>query len=250
MRFVSMLRFHLALFARNSFFVQLMLTSTLSVLALQAIAALASDSPADGTAWLRAGMVGMWSVSTVAAGLIGYQRFQGTLVHLAMSPRSLASTLTPLIASAASFGLLALPTAAAAAWVLRLPFAPISAVGLLVGGTLLWASCLVISFVVAALFVLTPNAITYEGLLLVPLVLLSGIFGIPESIRAWVAPLSYLVPTTHAVAALLGAGTVDAAFWTRAGLGLLVSAGWLGGAVWLIRRVAKKATRDGTLELI
>lgn len=108
MRTLRMLAFHTRLFAGNSYFVQLMITSTVTILLMQYVASFASQSPESASsAWLRAGLVGTWTVCTVAAGLIGFQRFQGTLVHLVFTPTRAGSTLLPLIGSASAFGLLA-----------------------------------------------------------------------------------------------------------------------------------------------
>jgi ABC-2 type transport system permease protein len=106
-RFARMLGFHLRLFAKNSYFGQLLITTTLSAVALQHLAALTSHAPPDGTVWLRAGIVGTWTVCSVAAGLIGYQRFQGTLVHLVLSPLPAGRVFLALVASASVFGLVA-----------------------------------------------------------------------------------------------------------------------------------------------
>ncbi|QRZ61411.1 hypothetical protein [Rothia sp. ZJ932] len=119
MRLLRMLAFHTRLFASDSYFVQLMITSTVTILLMQYVASFASHSPESASsAWLRAGLVGTWC--TVAAGLIGFQRFQGTLVHLVFTPTCAGSTLLPLIGSASAFGLLAFPLTGLLAWVLRL----------------------------------------------------------------------------------------------------------------------------------
>lgn len=245
-----MLFFHLRVFSQNSYFLQLLLTSTLSVLLLQFIASLNSNLSVDGTAWLRAGMVGTWSVSTVAAGLIGFQRFQGTLVHIVLSPLSVGKVLLPLIASACSFGLLAFPLAALAAAILRIPFQTTNMATLIVGVVCLWLSCLAVSSVVSSLFVLTPNAITYEGLLLVPMVLISGIFGIPASIEIWVTPVSYVIPTSPAVQAILHNTASPQEYWANICFSILGSIAWFLAGHLLVRRATRRAINDGTLEVI
>lgn len=249
-RSARMLFFHLRVFSQNSYFLQLLLTSTLSVLVLQFIASLTSSLSVDGTAWLRAGMVGTWSVSTVAAGLIGFQRFQGTLVHLVLSPLSVGKVLLPLVGSACSFGLLAFPIAALAALALRIPFQATNIATLIVGIACLWLSCLAISSVVSSLFVLTPNAITYEGLLLVPMILISGIFGIPASIEHWVTPISYIIPTSPAVHAILRNTAPAQEYWPNICFSVLGSIVWFLAGHLLVRRATHRAINDGTLEVI
>ncbi|MBM7052158.1 hypothetical protein [Rothia sp. ZJ1223] len=59
MRLLRMLAFHTRLFASNSYFVQLMITSTVTILLMQYVASFASHSPESASsAWLRAGLVG------------------------------------------------------------------------------------------------------------------------------------------------------------------------------------------------
>jgi ABC-2 type transport system permease protein len=246
---VRMLWFHARLFGRNSYFFQLLVTSTLSVLALQLLAAHGTGAPASEPIWLRSAIVGMWTVSTVAAGMIGFQRFQGTLVHLVMTPGSPARTLLPLVGSAATFGLLTFPLAAVGASIFGFVPQIVSWSALVLGAGALWCACLAISTLVAAVFVLTPNAITYEGLLAVPLVLLSGVFGIPDSLPAALDALRYALPTTPAVRILVEQPS-------GAQLAGLVAACLGSTALWfVVSRVAMngalaRARVNGTLEVI
>lgn len=246
-----MLVFHLRLFSKNSFFVQLLLTSTLSVLVLQVLVARTGDAPTE-LVWLRAGLVGTWTVCTVAAGMIGFQRFQGTLVHLVMTGRPTSATLFPVVGSAATFGLLAFPVAAVGAAVLGVPPAGVSWGRLLIGALVFWVACLAMTCVVAPLFVLTPDAIIYEGLLAVPLVLLSGVFGTPGGLPTALVTLTRLLPTTDAVQVVLGsAGSPsDDGYLVAAAASLLVSALWFAAAGWLLRRAARRATVGATLEVV
>ena len=246
---LRMLWFHLRLFGRNSYFAQLLVTSTLSILALQLLAAQSNGAPQSAPIWLRAGMVGTWSVCTVAAGMIGFQRFQGTLVHLLMTPRSPARILLPLVASAATFGLLAFPLAALGASLFGFGPSARSWAVLIVGIFVFWLGCLAMSALVSALFVLTPNAITYEGLLMVPLILLSGVFGIPSGMPSGITALTYFLPTTPAVRVLL-----EQPGGTELGgllLGCLVlSAVWFVLARWALTNAVRRASVTGTLEVV
>lgn len=242
---LRMLAFHLGSFLRTSYFVQLLITSTVSILILQAIGATAFGTSTSAL-WLRAGMVGTWSVATVAAGLVGFQRFQGTLPHLLMTSRKPAATLAPLIASAASFGLLAFPLGWLVSVVLRLdPTVPTGAS--ILGMLLFWVGCLAISCTVAGVFVLTPNAMTYEGLLVVPLILLSGVFGMPAGLPEWMRAVLYALPTTGA--ADLIAGTAQNVVLTTA-LVLGAALIWTVAATLALRTALQRATVSGTLELV
>ena len=98
---MRMVWFHLRQFARVGYFVGLLVSSTTSMFLLQLLAMRAATRPIlspDPQLWVRAALVGMWSVCTVSAGMIGFQRMQGTLVHVLFSPRSPIVTLGPIAA--------------------------------------------------------------------------------------------------------------------------------------------------------
>lgn len=244
-----MLWFQARLFGRNSYFSQLLVTSTLSVLALQLIAAHGNNIPTSEPIWLRSAVVGTWSVCTVAAGMIGFQRFQGTLVHLVMTPGPPSRTLLPLVGSAATFGLLAFPLAALVAtafgYAPQVFFWP----GLIVGAVTFWVACLSVSAVVAAVFVLTPNAITYEGLLAVPIILASGVFGFPQGLPYALTAVGYVLPTTSAVRILLGEPTGLEFAWLVA-ITLISSAVWFAVSRVAMSHALNRARIAGNLEVI
>lgn len=247
---VRMWAFHLRLFASNSYFSQLLVTSTLSVFALQWLASRHQGADPDALIWLRAGMVGTWTVCTVAVGMVGFQRFQGTLIHLVATPRPVARTMVPLIASAATFGLAAFPLAAVLAAVSGAPL-QVGSWGALVGGVaLLWVGCLALSSAIAAVFVLTPNAITYEGLLAIPLILLSGVFGLPAATPSPVIAITHLLPTTGATTLVSSAPAAGGPGLLPAATSAVASLCWFAFAGVLLRRATARAIHDGTLELV
>lgn len=199
---------------------------------------------------VRGGVIGMWTTTTCVAGIVGFERYKGTLVHLILAPIGALWALTTLVASAAFFGVAALPlswvTWAVLSW--SVDFTPISASlvpRLLGGAVMLLVGCVVLSFVVAAVFVLTPNAISYEGLLLVPVFILSGIVFTSVDPPAWLALVSGLIPLRLPVDLLLGEpiGAVDALVWCSVVLAWLVLSGFL--AV----RALRGTTRAGTPEV-
>jgi multidrug ABC transporter, permease protein len=51
----------------------------------------------------------MWTTTTCVAGIVGFERYKGTLVHLILAPIGALWALTTLVASAAFFGVAALP---------------------------------------------------------------------------------------------------------------------------------------------
>jgi ABC-2 type transport system permease protein len=242
--------FHTAQFARTGYFVQLLGTSTLGLAALQALAARAPGAQNTDIGWLRAGVVGTWTVCTVAAGMIGYQRFQGTLIHLVRSPLALPRALLPVVGAASVFGLAALPLAGGASWLLRQPVALGPLVPTAAAAAAFWLACFSVSATVGMLFVLTPNAMTYEGALAVPMVLASGVFGTPEGTPSTLVTLAHVLPTRAAVELLQ---QVTRGSSPTAGLVvecLVVSSLWIGIAWWAANVVARRASADGTLEVV
>jgi len=242
--------FHTRQFARNGYFVQLLLTTTIGMVALQALAARTPGAIHSELGWLRAGMIGTWTLCTVSAGMLGFQRFQGTLVHLMRSAHSPARVLMPVIGAASVFGLAALPIAAFFAWLFQLPVTITGLGPVVVAAVAFWLACLAISSVIGTLFVLTPNAMTYEGLIGTSLVLLSGVFGTPASFPQSVLLLTHILPTRSAVRLLFSAvetGTLSLSLLTET---ILVSAIWIAGGIFAARIVARRATVTGTLEMV
>ena len=117
---------------------------------------------------------------------------------------------------------------------------------LALGAVMLLVGCLALSLVIAAMFVLTPNAIQYEGLLLVPVFVASGIVFTSTTPPVWLATVSRFLPLSVPFELLLGRVTSVAALvgW------LVCAAAWLGLAAVLGRRALRLATRAGTLEVV
>jgi ABC-2 type transport system permease protein len=185
----------------------------------------------------------------VSAGMIGYQRFQGTLVHLLMSPLPPERVLLPLLGSASVFGLLAFPVSALISGAGGMPVGVGNGVWLMAAVLVTWLACLALSWCVGMLFVLTPNAMTYEALLGIPLVLLSGVLVPPATVSPVLDAVAHLFPTRSAVEALVASvsgGPLGPAMVES----VAVSVVWLMLGVVLARAVARHATRSGNVELI
>lgn len=237
---MHMLMFHVRSVLRTTYFVQLMVTSTVSILTLQLLAVHATGASGD-SAWLRAGLVGAWTINTVSAGIVGFQRFQGTLAHLSLTPRPAGTVFLPLVAGPATVGLGAFPVAAVASVVLGVKPEFSRPWSMTLGFVCFWLTSLAMACAIASLFVLTPNAITYEGLLVVPLLLLSGVFGIPEG---WLAGVTYVLPTAGPVRFLLGDVSVGAL-----ALSVATTILWFLLAAALYVRAIRRARFAGTLEV-
>lgn len=243
--------FHIRQFVSVPYFIQLMVFTTIVTTLVQFLAARAWGGITTTQGWVRGGVIGMWTTTTCAAGIIGFERFKGTLAHLVIAPIGALRSLAAVVCAAASFGLAALPVAwctwAVASWSVDFTVPGWMGAGrMVVAALLLLAGCLALSFVIAALFVLTPNAIAYEELLLVPVFIASGILFTSTAPPPWLAGISRLLPLSVPFDMLLrrAVSAVDVAGW------LVCMVVWLGLAALLGRRALRLATRAGTLEVI
>jgi len=241
-----MLAFHVRLFAVNSYFIQTLFTSTLSILFLQALVASHADG-AESEIWIRAAIIGSWTVSSVATGLIGFQRYQGTLVYLVVSDAGPAKSLVPVVASASVFAIAAFPLSLAVSIAIGLPVSVNSVWAFIVAVLVFLIGTTSMCLVIAALFVLTPNAIAYESIVAIPIVLLSGVFFDPTTIGpfGWI---TRVFPITSAVQ-ILKHPEFDSSFGRELLISIAVSLVWLAAGFFAGRLALRAATRTGTLEM-
>jgi ABC-2 type transport system permease protein len=246
MDFMALAWFHLKIFATNSYFRTVVLVTTVSYVLMQYVAAYAVNGLNDHNIWLRAGIIGVWAAGTSAAGVIPYQRAQGTLAYILDSVKSESVSLATLIIPAASFGLLAFPIAFISSTMLG-----ISTFGggwsLLLGMILLWLSVVLLDFVVAGIFVLTPNAMLYEGLLLVPVLIGSGLYDMPQKYAQLVAIIGYFLPMSTPVKLILHPQEVSVINFVQ----MIVSAViWLFLARVLLKISLKRLRITGDMEVM
>ncbi|MFI5504943.1 antibiotic transport system permease [Corynebacterium kutscheri] len=178
-RQLRLMAFHVRQFAAVAYFARLMVFTTIATTIVQwlAVTAWGDSSPEQG--WVRGGIIGMWTTATCAAGIIGFERFKGTLVYLIAAPIGALRALVAPVVAASSFGLLAFPVSWLT-WVIcshSVPGLPAdtTVITFVLAVLMLYLGCVALTITIAALFVLTPNAISYEGLLVVPIFLLSGV---------------------------------------------------------------------------
>ena len=114
-RQLRLMGFSLRQFLTVPYFIQLLISTVLGSVIIQALAVHAAAQSSEGhsvdptLAWTRAGIVGMWSVCIVSAGIINFERFRGTLVYLCSGSISPVRVLAAIVASASIVGLAALP---------------------------------------------------------------------------------------------------------------------------------------------
>lgn len=192
MRFLKLTLFQLKLYVKNSYFINLVLVETTMMLLYEYLAHYVTKDY-TGSEWLIAGIMGTWASCTTSAGALGYQRFQGTLMYLLNTgiPREevLIATLSP----AAIYGLIAFPLAGIEAFVLGMPLKYLD-LQLIIGVLLFWLASVVLSYLISLFFLLTKNAMQYEELVLLPILLLSGMLTIPAAFEKVIQPFQLLSP--------------------------------------------------------
>ena len=253
-RQLRMTWFQVREFMSVPYFIQVMAVSTISITLVQFLAYRAWGGDPQ-TLWLRSGIIGMWTSSINAAGILGFERYKGTLVHLVLARINPLRPLAAVVGAAATFGIVALPLAWATwALVSRSSGFDTAVDGATTGRMalavlLLWVGCLSITFVIAATFVLTPNAIAYEELLVQPILIASGILFTRQDPPNWLAAISRFI-AIHEPASMLMHEMPPLGLLTSTVISLAVSLGWFVAAGLLGRVVLRRATVAGTLEVV
>lgn len=258
-RQLRLMGFSLRQFLTVPYFIQLLISTVLGSVILQALAVHAAAQSSAGhsvdptLAWTRAGIVGMWSVCIVSAGIINFERFRGTLVYLCSGSISPVRVLAAIVSSASIVGLAALPLSWVV-WALVTLNPQVTDFSTLwpryvLGVPLLWLACLSVTFMIAVFFVATPNAIAYEELLLVPVFILSGVLFTTIEAPAWLDAAGVLIPLQAPVHLLLGrtAITTPADALLPVIQTLVVSLIWAVCAFLFARKALASARRRGTL---
>lgn len=236
--------FHLRLFARNGYFVSSMLMNTLGLLLLQYLVAYAANALQDPFLWVRVGIFGMWSSAVTAAGAIGFQRFQGTLPYLLNNATDDLISLAALLAPCSVFGLLAFPVSFVASALLGLNVSVVPVQ--LPAVVMLWVGALVLDFGIAAFFVMTPNAIVYEELILIPVMLLGGLVPFSGGLAWLVEVFGWVLPISAPIRILLS-GRCTSLLAVQFVVSTLLC---LTASVYLARLLLRRARIDGKMGVI
>lgn len=254
MRVLRQVWFHLRQISTTTYLLQLMIMGTLSACFIQRLGAAAwGIEPYIG--FVRSFIIGVWTACTAAAGILGFERRKGTLLYLANSRSNPLLSLAAVVAATGTYGLLAFPLSLLL-WMIpgsaQLPVSTLTQYGtqLIIGLVGLWLSAVVTSFVIASIFILTPNAIAYEGLLLVPLLFISGVFMNPDSLHMpMITFAQWFIPSLASLQILY-------APYINAQIIVHILATLCGCTIWLLiawalgRRVLHVARQDATLELV
>lgn len=235
--------------ARNSYFRQLTLTSPVVFTLLKVLAARAAGAEPDPLTGLEAGVVGMWTLVTTATGVIGYQRFQGILQYQVLSPRRPATVFTPVVVAAVWLGLISVPIGVMCATVLgvgphvRYPLIAMAA------GVVIILACMVSAVAIAAICVLSRQALVYEQLLLTPFWLLSGVVVPWNRLPDFLRPIALISPLTGGVSMLRLSAAGGGQLIAAVSASVLACMGWYAVSRFALRTAVRRACVEGTLGL-
>lgn len=244
-RVLTMTAFHSRQLLRTSFFLHESLLAPVAFMTLLAMGRRASGVDVGTDLWVTATTAGLWSTTTLAVGIIGFQRHQGTLEHLVLTCRPPGVVFGALTSAAAAIGLAGLPGCLALQWALTRQVSTSwqAVTSIAASGVACAASAAVLS----SFFVLVRSATVFEPLVLLPVWLLSGLTVPVDALPTGLALAARLHPLTSAVAiahtteaatslSLLGASVVTSGIW-----GVLAAA--------LSARAHRAALVHGTLGL-
>lgn len=244
--------FQLRSLSGTMFFVQTAVLTPICFALMKIVAAFVSDktllSFQPGMIWVDAAVAGLWASTTTAVGIIGYQRFLGTLQYLALSIMSPSVVFLPVVAASALLGMLGLPGAIIVVAIVSPHYFSVSALQL-VGYMLAMLSCVASATFLAGIFVLFTKATAYEPLILIPVWMLCGIVVPLETMAMPFRCLALLHPLTAAV------WVAHANSWNLTALIAILWSIMLSVVLFLIsarmlRYAMKRAIQEGSLQII
>lgn len=244
MRFLRLFWFQFKLYISNQYFFWLTITSTFSIFILQYTIAYANHGLNDPMVWIRSAIFGLWASCTTAAGSIGYQRFQGTLPYIVNTRYDERGSLIALLLPASSYGLLAFPLSFILAKIFSVSvgYVDLKFIGIII---LLWIAAVTMDILIAAFFTLTPNALVYEALINIPILLLTGLFG-NKSISLPLMNISqYFIPMTWPIKALIYTDTSSNILAYICSLII-----WIILIIVIVKKINDLARKKGTLKII
>lgn len=244
-RYARLSSFHARQLLRVPFFLQQALAAPLAFEVLRTLGLAGAGAAVPGNLWFLAGTAGMWSTTTLAVGIIGFQRFQGTLEHLAMSTLPPGVVFGSLASSAALIGVIGYPLSFVAQLVTG--GQPEVAASDIVGAVVATIACAASASLLAALFVLIRAATVFEPLVLTPVWLLTGVAVPLTAFPSWTTSFATLHPLTSAVQVADQRTLGGAAVMVLVSLG--VSTLWVIIAAVAARAALRRARVVGSLGL-
>ncbi|HTJ72553.1 MAG TPA: ABC transporter permease [Actinospica sp.] len=210
-----------------------------------------ADGHALEQAALGSGVLGMWMATLLASGAaIARLRFVGTLEAVVASPAPLSLVVLPITFASATLGIYSLVvTMAWGRLLFGMPVALAHPAALLVAVPVLVGSLGCLGLLLAAVFVLYPNAVALSNVAGYPIAVLAGVIVPVSRIPQVLRPLSDVLAPRWGVQALqtvvLGGGSWSGSLL----LCLATSAGYVGGALLLLSALVRRARRDAKLAL-
>ena len=240
-RFLRIAGFELRQFAGTGYFVQTVVVATLSASVVQRLGVMAWHSSAY-ECFLRSGM-------------IGFERMKGTLVYLVSGRQNATVTLLALVSSVSTFSLLAFPISCIV-WLIpgNSGIAPMFLLQhlpqLAAGVILLWAATLSITLFMALISVMTPQALVFEGLILVPALFFSGVFAVSSPVYQVLGSGAVFILPTASAARFLYSYRSPHAMLSGGIMCAAVTAVWIAAAAFTARYAFRAMCRTGTIEVI
>lgn len=262
--YISILGFQLRYLSSTSFFLQTALLTPLSFAALKLVALWGSGMLSNvlfpsldilSNLWFDSSVAGLWSTTTLAVGIIGFQRFQGVLQYLVASALPKTTVFGSIVVAAALLGFLGIPLVVLLTGIAGVigGASPLELIFLHVGTQFLGLAlatlaCVASAAALSTLCVLSPQALAYEPLVLIPVWICSGIVVPNNQLPAVLQFLGALHPLTWAVS-VAHADNWNWHIWVYGAVCLVLSAVLFGCASWGLKVAQRKALVDGTLGL-
>ena len=219
---LQMLRFHTSMFLTTPFFLISVLGSCFSFSLFKIFSMIQGSS--NHSFWVYSSIATIWASTILSTGIIGYQRYQGTLDYLFISPKGIANIFYPIIFSATTLGLvLGVPCSILLSLFFGVPI--ILSINEILALFFSTVACASSSLVLSSLYVLTKNASSFEN------------FPLPMRI------IAYLHPLTPAVKLITSATVQD--FFLYSVVCLILSIAYVFLGRFLIQLAFSNLRKDG-----
>ncbi len=203
MRVLNLTFFHFKLMIKNNYFVTLLFTTTISILLLQYVVAYSQGDSLGNLIWLRSGIFGMYSVVITSIGLIGFQRRQQTLMYLLNNKTSDKTSILCLLIAPSILGIFAFLISFIMSMILGLEITNFN-IDNIIAIIFLLIGCMIMSFIFACFSIFTKNAMIYEPLITLPILIMSGLFYLDSGLNDVISMLGWVIPISGPINFLLG----------------------------------------------
>ncbi len=243
MKLINLVYYHWKIYSRNSYFVTLLISTTLSFTSIEFVMASIYNSDLVRNIWLAGGVFGFWNLCVTSAGSINFQKRQQTLTYLVNNEVSDLESILSLLIAPATFGLLAFPISYVYSIMLG-NYPSEMSLSIILAIILLYIGGIILSLLIASVFILTKNAIIYEKLLVVPILIISGLLVLPNDLSNNLNMFEYIVPISAPIKYLIFGQNH---FILKSIISILIS----GGITFILfKKLLKIAKKKALLEVI